>query len=158
MAIGVNNSAGEATDAVGSMASGMLSQVGALGSGVQAASDGVTPIAESSGLMIGYVWGRSIQTGVDSVLKSADFSQASLAAVASDLAKTTLGQMGLLGIAGSGASISKGPNGGYVSMPAPAINATFQLMIDGKPVEVIAQRVVDSSFDQLADSYGRQRG
>lgn len=158
-AIGVNNSAGGAIDAVGSMAGGMLAAVGALGSGVEAASDGAVPIAESGGLMIGYVWARSVATGVDSVLKSADFAQASMPAINSALAKTTLGKLGLLGVAGSGASISKSANGGMISMPAPVINASFQVIVDGAgPMRVISQQVMDAGFGELADSFGRQRG
>lgn len=157
-AIGVNNSAGGAVDAVGSMASGMLSAVGALGSGVEAASEGAVPIAESGGLMVGYVWARSVATGVDSVLKSADFAQASMPAINSALAKTTLGRLGLLGVAGSGASISKTAGGGIISMPAPVVNATFQVSVDGTPLQVIAQRQIDGAMDALADSYSRQRG
>lgn len=157
-AIGVNNSAGGAVDAVGSMASGMLSAVGALGSGVEAASEGAVPIAESGGLMVGYVWARSVATGVDSVLKSADFAQASMPAINSALAKTTLGRLGLLGVAGSGASISKTAGGGRISMPAPVVNATFQVSVDGTPLQVIAQRQIDGAMDALADSFSRQRG
>jgi hypothetical protein len=157
-AIGVNNSAGGAIDAVGSMAGGMLSAVGALGSGVEAASDGAVPIAESGGLMVGYVWARSVQTGVDTVLRSADFAAASMPAISSALAKTTLGQLGLLGFAGSGASISKTANGGRISMPTPVVNATFQVSVDGTPLQVISQRQIDGALTELADSFSRQRG
>jgi uncharacterized phage infection (PIP) family protein YhgE len=158
-AIGVNNSAGGAVDAVGSMTSGMLAAVGALGSGVQAASDGAVPMAESGGLMVGYVWARSVATGADSVLRSADFMSASMPTISSALAKATLGQLGLLGVAGSGASISKTAGGGIVSMPAPVINATVQVVVDGAgPMRVISQQVVDSAFDELTSSFSRQRG
>jgi hypothetical protein len=157
-AIGVNNSAGGAVDAVGSMAGGMLAAVGALGSGVEAASEGAVPIAESGGLMVGYVWARSVATGVDSVLKSADFAQASMPAINSALAKTTLGKLGLLGVAGSGASISKSANGGMISMPAPQVNATIMVSVDGTPLKVLAQQVMDAGFGELADSMSRQRG
>jgi hypothetical protein len=157
--IGVDNSAGGAIDATGNMVSGMLGQVGALGSGVEAASDGAVPIAESGGLMVGYVWARSVATGVDSVLKSADFAQATMPSINSTLAKSTLGKLGLLGPAGSGASISKTANGGMISMPPPVINATFQVTVDGAgPMQVISQRVVDTSMGALVDSIGRQRG
>lgn len=159
MAIGVNNSAGGAVDAVGGMATGMLAAVGALGSGVQAASDGAVPIAEAGGLMVGYTWARSVATGVDSVIKSADFAQASMPSINSALAKSTLGKLGLLGIAGSGAAISKTANGGFISMPTPQINATFHVVVDGAgPMRVISQQVVDTSLNDLVDSIGRQRG
>lgn len=158
--IGVEDSAGGAVGAVGSMVSGMLGQVGALGSGVTAASDGAVPMAESGGLMVGYVWARSVATGVDSVLRTADFASASMPAINSALAKTTLGKLGLLGVAGSGASISKTAGGGFVTMsaPAPVVNATFQVSVDGTPLQVIAQRQIDGAMDALADSFSRQRG
>lgn len=159
-AIGVENSAGGAIGATGDMVSGMLGQVGALGSGVTAASDGAVPMAQAGGLMVGYVWARSVQTGVDSVLRTADFASASMPAINSALAKTTLGKLGLLGVAGSGASISKTAGGGIVTMgaPTPVVNATFQVSVDGTPLQVISQRQIEGAMDALADSFSRQRG
>lgn len=160
LALGADNSAGLATNSVGNMITGVLGKVGALGSGVQAASDGVVPIAESAGLMVGYVWARSVETGVDSVLRAADFAQASMPGINSALAKTTLGQLGLLGPAGSGASIGKMGLGGMITLPnaVPAVNATIMVSVDGTPLRVIAQDVVEAAFGAAADSFDQQRG
>lgn len=139
--------------------------VGGLGSGVIAASNGVLPIASNSGLAVGYQWARSMVTGADSVLKTADFTSAGFANIGSALAKTALGAAGLLGPAGGGASIYQqaGGNQGFISLgggtpAAPVVNAEINVQVGNTPVEVIAQNVVNASFEQVADSITRQRG
>lgn len=134
--------------------------VGGMGSGVQAASNGVLPIANSSGLQVGMVWGRSVTTGLDSVLTTADFTQISLPQIGSALAKTALGTAGLLGPAGSGAEVTSTPTVTMTATPTttPQVNATINVTVDGQQLQVIAQNVVNASFNQLADSVSAQRG
>jgi hypothetical protein len=116
-------------------------------------------IASNAGLMVGYQWARSVTTGADTVLKSADYTSLSLPQLGSALAKTALGTEGLLGPAGSGASIAATAarsDGGAITIPNVA--ATVNVSVDGTPLRVIAQDVVNVTIDNLASSVGTQRG
>lgn len=134
---------------------------GALGSGVTAASNGVMGIASNAGLAVGYQWARSMVSGVDSVLKTADYQQVSLPQVGTALAKTALGQLGLLGPAGSGGSI---PNtvpitmsGGSAAVQAPQ-PIVVNVMLDGQPFDQKIVTQIQSAMNQLADSIPQQVG
>jgi hypothetical protein len=134
---------------------------GALGSGVTAASNGVMGIASNAGLAVGYQWARSMVSGVDSVLKTADYQQVSLPQVGTALAKTALGQLGLLGPAGSGGSI---PNtvpitmsGGSAAVQAPQ-PIVVNVMLDGQPFDQKIVNQIQSAMNQLADSIPQQVG
>jgi hypothetical protein len=134
--------------------------VGGFGSGVQAASDGTLPIAESRGLLVGDVWARSVVTGADNVLHTADFAAIVAPQVGSQLAKAALGTLGDLGPAGSGAqtySPAQG-NAGVVTFGPPQVNATINVQVDGTQLQVMTQKVVDASMTQLANSISAQRG
>ena len=133
--------------------------VGGFGSGVKAASNGITPIASSYGLQVGDVWARSVVTGADTVLQSSQFAALTVPQIGSALAKTALGQMGLLPPAGSGAeyyNTTQG-NAGTVTM-TPIVHATIHVSVDGTPLTVTAQNVVNASMKNLVNSIGAQRG
>ena len=129
---GVNQGAPAASAAAGNMTNNVINQVkkkagtnspstittqvgldvtagltGGLTSGITAASAAISPIANNSGLMVGYVYGQSMVSGVLSVIKSADFATAAVTGIGSQLAQTALGQLNMLGPAGSGGEISK---------------------------------------------------
>jgi hypothetical protein len=132
---------------------------GGFGAGITAASNGVTPIASNAGLMLGYVWAKNVATGAMSVLESSQFSQLTMPKLGSQQAMTALGALGLLPPAGSGAeyyNISAG-SAGMVTIK-PEVNATINVMVDGAPMRVIAQNVVDASMTNLADLVPAQRG
>ena len=134
---------------------------GGLGAGVSAASDGVRGVASDRGLQVGYSWGRSVVTGADTVLKKDLFQAVSAPQIDSPQAKAVLGAMGLLGPAGSGASIWKSPMvtlGSSSGTTTPKLNATINLVVDGQQLRVIAQDVVDVSMEGLADVIALQRG
>lgn len=133
---------------------------GAFGSGVTAASNSVMGIASNSGLAVGYQWARGVSSGADSVLKTSDFGQVSLPQIGSALAKTALGVGGMLGPAGSGASI---PNHLTITMGAgapavPNVTATVIAQFGDQTIQAIAQQVVNVALGQLADSIPQQVG
>lgn len=132
---------------------------GAFGSGVTAASNGVLGIASNSGLAVGYQWARSVATGADTVLRSADFKSISIPQIGSQLAKTALGDLGLLGPAGSGGSIPLNSaitmSGGAAATPAP-IQLTVNL--DGKPFREMTVEQINAAIGQLADLIPQQVG
>jgi hypothetical protein len=110
--------------------------------------------------MLGYVWARSVVNGADSVLKSSDFAAVTTPQLGSQLAESVLGKLGLLPPAGSGAEYYKtgSGNAGFVTIPTPQVNATINVSVDGQPLQVIAQNVVDASMTNLTNSIGAQRG
>jgi hypothetical protein len=134
---------------------------GGLGSGVDAASNAVRGVASDRGLQIGYTYGRSVVSGADEVLKKDLFQAISAPQIDSPQAKAALGALGLLGPAGSGASIWKSPMvtlGSSSGATTPKLNATINLVVDGQHLRVIAQDVVDVSMEGLADVIALQRG
>ncbi len=137
--------------------------VGGFGSAVTTASNGVESIANSNGLQVGLVWGRSVLTGADSVITAANFTQISLPQIGSALAKTALGQLGLLGPAGSGAEITNVPaialgTGSPASTAPPQVNATIVAQFGDQTIRAISQQVVDVSVGKIADLIPAQRG
>lgn len=157
MGTGAVNAAAEAV--VSAQAAYNTALAGGFGAGITAASNGVTPIASTAGLMLGYVWAKNVATGAMSVLQSSQFSQLTMPKLGSQQAMTALGALGLLPPAGSGAeyyNISAG-SAGMVTMK-PEVNATINVMVDGAPMRVIAQNVVNASMTNLADLVPAQRG
>lgn len=128
---------------------------GGFGSGVKAASDGTLPIASSTGLMVGTVWGRNVVTGADSVLTQADFTQISTPQIGSALAKTALGTAGMLGPAGSGAEMAVTPP---VTVTPIQVTVTVNSTLDGAPFDSKIASVVNTTLGKLADAVGAQRG
>lgn len=154
LANGVNAGAAGVASSIGDVMSG------AMGSGVAAASNGVMGIASNSGLAVGYQWARGVSSGADSVLKTSDFGQVSLPQIGSALAKVALGAGGMLGPAGSGASI---PNHLTITMGAgapavPNVTATVIAQFGDQTIQAIAQQVVNVALGQLADSIPQQVG
>jgi hypothetical protein len=144
MAIGISQNA--------SMATGAASAVVALTSGVAG------NYAADAGLKIGFMYGTNIVTGLSTVLEQEALKSAGLAqGVDSPLAKIALGQLGLLGAAGSGASSWDLHNAGLVSFDSgtPAAKAggsptvTINMTVDGQPMKVMAQDVVWENFEEL---------
>lgn len=131
--------------------------VGGFGSAVTVASNGVASIANSTGLQVGLLWGRSVVTGVDSVLAAADFTQIQNSQIGSALSKTALGQIGALGPAGSGAEITSAP-AVTLGTSAPTVNATIIAQFGSQTIQAISQQVVDVSVGKLADAVAAQRG
>jgi hypothetical protein len=131
---------------------------GGLGAGVTAASNGVSPIAQDYGLMIGYTWAENVVTGTQSVLQSSQFADLVVPQFKSALAQADLGKLGLLPPAGSGAQYYTTTSGsaGMVSM-SPVVNATIMVNVDGSPMETVAQQVVDTSLNNLTNSISAQR-
>lgn len=154
MAGGINSRAAAATAATAQMAGG-------LGGAVSAGSAAARGIASDRGLQVGYLWGRSVISGADAVIKQADFRAMAAPQIGSAQAKTALGRLGMLGPAGSGAQIWKTPMvtlGGTGGPAQPPPKFEFNLNIDGAPIRVIATQVVEQSFDALAGSITRQAG
>jgi hypothetical protein len=145
---------------VAAMKPGNTALIGGFGSGVIAAANGVLPIAESTGLKVGLVWGRSVVSGADSVITKADFMASELPKIDSALAKTALGTAGLLGSAGSGAMINKAPvvtTDTTTGTPAlPPIHNHFY--VDGKELRFIAADQVNTAMNDLVSSISRQSG
>jgi hypothetical protein len=133
--------------------------VGGFGSGVKAASDGTKGIASDTGLQVGDVWARSVVTGADSVLKTSLFSALTSPSLGSAYAQSTLGKLGFLPSAGSGAEVynTQQGNAGQVNMQA-TINPTINVSVDGTPLRVTAQQVFDTNVVKLVNSVGAQRG
>lgn len=133
--------------------------IGGFGSGVQAASDGTMPIAQSSGLKVGDVWARSVVTGADSVIQSADFASLVVPQIGSALAKTALGAAGLLPAAGSGAASYNTTQGGsgVVTMSS-AVTVQNKIYLDGQIIDSKIDTKIDQNNEQLIDKIGAQRG
>lgn len=132
---------------------------GGFGAGLIAASNGVTPIAQDYGLMLGYSWAENVVTGAQSVFQSDQFQALTVPKFESALAQATEGALGLLPPAGSGAEYYTTTSGsaGMVQM-TPTVNATIMVSVDGTPLQVIAQQVVNASMISLASSIDNQRG
>lgn len=135
--------------------------VGAFGSGVATASDGVTPIAQSYGLLVGTVWARSVMTGVDNVLTTSDFASLVAPQFGSALAQSTLGADNLLPPAGSGAAYynTTQGNAGTVTMTQPTVNiGSVVAQFGSQQLTGVISDVVDAKFTATAKSIGGQRG
>lgn len=114
--------------------------------------------AKDAGLKLGFLYGTNIVTGLSSVLDKEGLKAAGLAeGVKSPLAKVALGQLGLLGPAGSGASSWDLHNAGMVSFgsgSAPASSGgtpavEIHLSMDGQPIKTAAENVVFKNFEAL---------
>lgn len=139
------------------------SLVGGFASSVKAAADGTKGVADSSGLMVGDIWARSMTTGVDNVLQTSMFSALTSPAVGSQLATAALGAAGLLGPAGSGAeyyNVASG-NAGTVAMGANAsqpIQITNHTYLDGQLIDTKITTAITSNNNDLVNSIMAQRG
>lgn len=122
--------------------------------------------AANAGLKIGFIYGTNVVTGLSSVLDKEGLKAAGLAqGVQSDLAKVALGQLGLFGPAGSGASSWDLHKTGLVSFSGgrtptssgatPTVN--IQLSMDGTPVKTVARNVVFEHFEELLAGIGAGR-
>ena len=127
-----------------------------LGSSLSAASDAIEPIASNSGLMVGYVWGRSVISGADAVVKSADFATAAVTGVGSQLAETVLGQLGMLGPAGSGGQIYKTPAVTMSGATPVQVQVTNQVLLDGTVLDTKINTHVDSALSSLLTAISMQ--
>lgn len=171
LVIGMQNSAGSAVKAgknlgqsavdgaVAAQTAYNTTLAGGFGAGLIAASNGVTPIAQDYGLMLGYSWAQNVVTGAQSVFQSSQFTNLTTPQFASALAQRNEGLLGMLPPAGQGAEYYQTTSGsaGMVQM-APVVNATIQVSVDGTPLQVIAQNVVTASMNDLVDSINGQRG
>lgn len=109
-------------------------------------------VASDRGLPIGYRYATSIATGMQSVFKSADFQANAVPQIQNDQAKSVLGQLGLLGPAGSGASIYKTAMvafGGGASSSGQSATIHNHLYIDGNEIRLLAGQVADVKLDRL---------
>jgi hypothetical protein len=171
---GVNQGAPAAADAGGQMAQGVVNEVkkkagtnspstitaqvgadvaagltGGLGAGLTDASSAIAPIASNSGLMVGYIYGRSVISGVDSVIKSADFQTAAVSGIGSQLAETALGQLGMLGPAGAGGSIYK-TSAVTLGSVTPTVNVgSIVAQFGNQTISAISQQVFDVNMETL---------
>jgi type IV secretory pathway VirB2 component (pilin) len=148
--------AGIGGDTVGGLAGGMSSAVAG-------ASATVAGVASDRGLMIGYRWATSMVTGIQSVFKASDFQANAVPQIQNDQAKSVLGQLGLLGPAGSGASIYKTAMvaiGGSTTSSSlsnlPAYNLTINL--DGQPFRNLVVNQNTALVNAVADAISSQVG
>ena len=131
---------------------------GGFGAGIVAASNGVTPIAQDYGLMIGYSWAENVVTGAQSVLQSSQFTALTTPQFGSALAQSTLGAENLLPPAGSGAEYytTTSGNAGMVSMTP--VQVTNQIYLDGSLITTTVDTKVSNAMNELANSINAQRG
>lgn len=138
---------------------------GGLSGAVSAASTAAMGVASDSGLQLGYRWGTSMVTGLQSVFKSSDFQASAVPQITNDVAKAALGAANLLGAAGAGAMIYKNP---MVSMPGGSSSGalTNQLHLtvnlDGQPFREMSAQIAGGQIDQfindLNNSHSTQVG
>jgi hypothetical protein len=128
---------------------------GGFGAGIVAASNGVMPIAQDYGLMLGYSWAENVVTGAENVFESSQFQQVSAPEFGSALAQRNLGLQDLLPSAGRGAEVyhTTAGSAGHVTMPAPEYDPPINVTVDGSgPMKVIVQNVVDNSNQRILDT------
>ena len=118
------------------------------------------------GLQLGHTWGENVVTGAEQILRKASYRALGMPRLDSMLAKTALGQMGLLNAAGSGASTWKVIENMPAMVVLPAASAAsgggsvtheHHIYIDGDKVRTIAVEEDERLLDQLAASMSRQR-
>jgi hypothetical protein len=131
-----------------------------MGSALGAASAGIRGVASDRGLQVGYSWARSVVTGADVVLKRDLFQAVAAPKIESPQAKAALGRMGMLGPAGSGASVWKNP---MVTLPGAnaakqPINLNLRVDLDGQPFRRIAAELDDQQMGDLANMVSLQSG
>jgi hypothetical protein len=171
LAVGLHASEGMAAQAGASMASSAVSAAtngvaqtdyntalaGGFGAGLIAAANGVTPIAQDYGLMIGYSWAENVVTGAQNVLKSADFTALTVPKFQSALAQANLGKLDLLPPAGSGAEYYTTTSGSAGMVQMPPITVTNTVMLDGQVIDAKVNTQINTSMNNLATSIGAQR-
>jgi hypothetical protein len=146
---------GLGADYVAGLAIGVGSSGGMLASGMgaalDAASTSVRGIANNSGLAVGYVYARGVESGMDSVMKSADFMAAAVPQIPSQLATTALGQEGLLGPSGGGGQIEKALSVDLMNTSSAAqpmqITNVQHIYLDGKYIDTKISNAVIGAFD-----------
>jgi hypothetical protein len=117
--------------------------------------------AADQGLLLGETYGTNVVTGVSTVIEKGGLQALGLAqGVDSPLAKLALGQLGLLGVAGSGAQSWDLRNAGMVSFGAgtpaqaaqPLPTPQVTVYIDGQKHQ--AQQTVIEGFEELLTALG----
>jgi hypothetical protein len=151
-----------AVSATNSAIQGVYNQTlsGGFGAGIIAASNGVTPIAQDYGLMIGYAWAQNVVTGAQTVLQSSEFTALTVPKFGSALAQSTLGGEGLLPPAGSGAEYYQTTSGsaGMVSMTPTVTIGQITVSVGGQQLQGQIDGQIDAKMVTLANSIGQQRG
>lgn len=144
----------------GDVASGFAT---GMASAITVASNTIGGVASDRGLQVGYRWATSMATGIQSVFKSSDFQANAVPQIQNDQAKSVLGQLGLLGPAGSGASIYKTAMvaiGGSTTSSSlsnlPAYNLTINL--DGQPFRNLVVNQNTALVNAVADAISSQVG
>jgi hypothetical protein len=121
-----------------------------LGSAVDTATAAAQGIASNAGLQLGYVYARSVETGMDSVMKSADFMAAAVPQIPSQQATAALGQLGLLGPSGGGGQIQKAlqvdlSNTSAAAQPIQSV-VHVHVSLDGQPFDQKIATQIASAF------------
>lgn len=185
---GIKNSSGQTKSGVADMVNGMIDEskkrlgisspskvfagiggdtgaglAGGLSGAVSAASTSAMGVASDSGLQLGYRWGTSMVTGIQSVFKSADFQASALPQVTNDAAKAALGAASLYGAAGAGAMIYKNPmvSLGGSSSSGSLSNQPIIVQLYSSEGKMIDQKIATAQnnlVSMLADSVGLQVG
>ena len=165
--VSTNNAVSEAAGGAVSAITNSVTQAvydtqlaGGFGAGLIAASNGVMPIAQDYGLMLGYSWAQNVVTGAQSVFQSSQFQSLTTPAFKSALAQTDLGKLGLLPPAGSGAEYYTTTSGsaGMVQMQPVTYSPTINISIGGQTIQDVAYQVVDTKLDDLVHAIGAQTG
>jgi hypothetical protein len=123
---------------------------------VDTATAAAQGIASNAGLQLGYVYARSVETGMDSVMKSADFMAAAVPQIPSQQATTALGQLGLLGPSGGGGQIQKAlqvdlSNTSAAAQPVQITNVQH-IYLDGKYIDTKISNAVASSWNAYTNA------
>jgi hypothetical protein len=131
---------------------------GGFGAGLIAASNGVTPIAQDYGLLIGYSWAENVVTGAQNVFQSSQFQALTVPKFSSALAQSSLGALGLLPPAGSGAQYYTTTSGSAGMVAMPPITVTNTVMLDGQVIDAKVNTQINTAMNDLANSIPNQRG
>ena len=131
---------------------------GGFGAGLIAASNGVMPIAQDYGLMIGYSWAQNVVTGAQSVFQSSQFQALTTPAFKSALAQTDLGKLGLLPPAGSGAEYYTTTSGSAGMVQMAPVQVTNQIYLDGSLINTTVDTKISTALDNLTHAIGAQTG
>ena len=127
-----------------------------LGASMVSASAAIQPIASNSGLQVGYAWARGVLTGSDSVIKSSDYGSAAVTGVGSQLAEAALGQLHMLGPAGSGGEIGKVLPVTVGSVTPTVTIAAVNVQVGDQQLQGTIQSVVDANMSGLTTAIGMQ--
>lgn len=134
-----------------------------LSGAIAVASTAAMGVASDRGLQVGYRYAESMVTGMQNVIKTADYQASAVPQIGNDQAKSVLGALGYLGYAGSGAMISKingvsFPAGGATSPTVLQPSFTVHVQVGDQPVQVVAARVVQQHLEGLDSALSAQVG